>query len=90
MTTTEYDAAGHVQAVIDASGNRTDFRYNALGSVIEEFDAAANKTTTSYTLWAGRNSVTDRMGRILGEFGYDELNRRRDEYWFVLAARIWT
>jgi len=48
VTTTTYDAVGHVGTVIDAKGHVTSYAYDAAGHQVEVTDANGHVRSTQY------------------------------------------
>ena len=67
LTTTVYDAASNVQAIVDPDGNRTTYTLDALNRVIQETDPLGHNTTLAYDAASRLTSTTDRNGRSSGD-----------------------
>ncbi|MBK8094781.1 MAG: RHS repeat protein [Verrucomicrobiaceae bacterium] len=76
----EYDADGHLTALIDPVGNRTEFSFDRDGRMTTRRDAAGASTTVSYDLAGNTSAIVDRNSRKRS-FLYNERNQPTAERW---------
>lgn len=76
----EYDTDGHLTALIDPVGNRTEFSFDRDGRMTTRRDAAGAATTVSYDLAGNTSAIVDRNSRKRS-FLYNERNQPTAERW---------
>jgi len=75
VTTTQYDAAGHVTAVQAPLGRTTTYQYDALNRQTVTIDSLSHNTTTVYDAAGQVSSTTDVRGTT-SSYLYDTLGRQ--------------
>ncbi|WP_423230880.1 polymorphic toxin-type HINT domain-containing protein [Acetivibrio saccincola] len=70
----EYNAAGQQSALIDKTGNRTEYEYDAFGNLILVRYADGTTEKSTYDAEGRETSSTDRLGRTT-RYEYDKLGR---------------
>lgn len=70
----EYGPSGHVFAVIDALGRRTEFAYDKVGRLTTVRDAAGNENRLEYDADGKVISRQDALGRKI-DYAYDQYGR---------------
>ncbi|MES2598702.1 MAG: fibro-slime domain-containing protein [Verrucomicrobiota bacterium] len=76
----EYDDDGHLTALMDPVGNRTEFTFDRDGRMTRRRDAAGASTQVVYDAAGNATSITDRNGRKR-TFVYNDRNQPAAELW---------